>query len=533
MDPTSSQSRPTSTGSTYTYTNDTDENTIRDSSTSPKKLEEGSEKRQTQDTGAHRVKTEDQNITIVRWDGVDDPCNPRNWSKKKKWASTIVVSLYTFITPVASSMMSPAATDIGKEFGVTNEVILSMSVSIFILAYAFGPLILGPLSEIFGRARVLQIANLFFLAFNLACGFAHNIGEFLAFRLLAGFGGSAPLAIGGAVIGDLFDAEHRGEAVAIYSLAPLLGPAVGPIAGAWIAQESNWRWVFWSTSIVCGAIQINGFIFLRETFEPALLEQRARKKRIEMGLDPNDKTQVQTEYDGADRHWQKIVGKALTRPFIMFYYEPIMQLLGIFNAFIYGLIYLFLVTIPDIFENTYHERVGIAGLNYIALGIGMTGASQINARLLDKIYARLKHKNGGEGKPEFRLPPMFVGVLCIPIGLLIFGWTAQNHVFWLVPDIGIMFLGIGMILIFQSIQTYIIDAFTLYAASALATVAFLRSLAGFGFPLFAPAMYKALGYGKGDTILAAFAIALGCPAPFIFWFYGERIRKRSKHAKTP
>jgi len=59
----------------------------------------------------------------------------------------------------------------------------------------------------------------------------------------------------------------------------------------------------------------------------------------------------------------------------------------------------------------------------------------------------------------------------------------------------------------------------------------MRSLAGFGFPLFAPTMYNALGYGKGDTILAAAAIALGCPAPWLLWFYGERIRNASRFAR--
>ena len=107
---------------------------------------------------------------------------------------------------------------------------------------------------------------------------------------------------------------------------------------------------------------------------------------------------------------------------------------------------------------------------------------------------------------------MVPGTLCLPIGLLLFGWAAEKHIFWLVADIGLAFIGAGMILNFQAIQMYVIDAFTLYAASALAAVSFLRSLAGFGFPLFAPAMYNALGHGRGDTILAAFAIVVGCPA---------------------
>ena len=107
---------------------------------------------------------------------------------------------------------------------------------------------------------------------------------------------------------------------------------------------------------------------------------------------------------------------------------------------------------------------------------------------------------------------MFPGTFLLPAGLLITGWTARASVPWIVPDIGIVLVGAGMILNFQSIQTYVIDTFTLHAASALAAVAFLRSLCGFGFPLFAPSMYAALGYGKGDTILACIAIIVGCPA---------------------
>jgi len=75
-----------------------------------------------------------------------------------------------------------------------------MLLSIFVLAYAVGPLVLGPLSEVYGRVPVLQLANLFFLVFNLACGFARTGGQMLAFRFLAGLGGSAPLAIGGGIL---------------------------------------------------------------------------------------------------------------------------------------------------------------------------------------------------------------------------------------------------------------------------------------------------------------------------------------------
>lgn len=119
--------------------------------------------------------------------------------------------------------------------------------------------------------------------------------------------------------------------------------------------------------------------------------------------------------------WKHIFSKALIRPFRLFAQEPIIQLLGVYMAFIYGIFYglffllfsalflltfrglVFLTTIPTIFANIYHEAPGIAGLHYIALGIGLSAASQINARLLDRIYIHFKNKNGGVGEPEFRL----------------------------------------------------------------------------------------------------------------------------------
>ncbi|KAF4605923.1 hypothetical protein EYR40_004715 [Pleurotus pulmonarius] len=458
-------------------------------------------------------------VLIVDWDGPDDPQNPKNWSYRKKWAATLVVSSFTFISPVSSSMIAPAANDMSREFGITSSVVTALTISVFVLAYAIGPLFLGPLSEIFGRSRVVQLANLFYLAWNIGCGFAQNIGQLVAFRFLAGLGGSAPLSIGGGVISDTWGTHERGKAIAIYSLAPLLGPVIGPVAGAWIAEKSTWRWVFWSTSIVCVAIQISGLFFLRETFAPILLEQKAKEIRTNMDLENGPYKDVRTVYDSADRSWQAIMTRSLTRPFMLFFNEPILQVFGVYMAFVYGVFYLFLTTMPLIFEGAYHQRPGIAGLHYIAIGVGLTGASQFNARVMDRIYAYLKKKNGDNGRPEYRLPSMVPGTLMLPVGLLINGWSAQNHVHWIVPDI--------------SIQVYVVDTFSLYAASALAAVTFLRSIAGFAFPLFAPQMYKVLGFGKGDTILAAVAIVIGCPAPFLFWTYGERIRKASRYARKP
>lgn len=92
-------------------------------------------------------------------------------------------------------MVSPAMTDIARDLKITTEIESEMTMSIFVLAYAVGPLFLGPLSEIYGRSIVLQSANMVYLVFNIACSVARNKGEMIAFRFLAGLGGSAPLSV--------------------------------------------------------------------------------------------------------------------------------------------------------------------------------------------------------------------------------------------------------------------------------------------------------------------------------------------------
>ncbi|KAH9474417.1 Efflux pump vrtL [Psilocybe cubensis] len=372
--------------------------------------------------------------------------------------------------------------------------------------------------------------NAVYSVWNIACGFAKSKNQLLVFRFLAGLGGSAPLAIGGGVIGDVWRAEERGQAIAIYSLAPLLGPVIGPMCGAWIAERSTYKWVLWSTSIVDVLVQLSGLFFLRETFAPVLLERKAKQIRARLDLENGSKREVRTVFDSTDRTWKTIFSKALTRPFQLFIHETIVQILGIYMAFVYGLFYLFLTTIPAIFSGIYHEGSGIGGLNYLALGLGLVVTSQVNGRYMDTIYRYLKSKNGNVGEPEFRLPTLAPGSLLLPLGLLLSGWSAQNRLHWILVDIGLACVGSGLILVYQGIQTYVVDTFTLHAASALAAVSTLRALAGFGFPLFAPSMYASLGYGKGNTILACCAIGLGCPAPVLLWKYGKMIRMGSRYA---
>ena len=474
-----------------------------------------------------RSKKGEKDINLVTWDGPGDPDNPKNWARKRKWGATITVSLFTFISPVSSSMVAPALIQLKKDLKVPSEFEANLALSTFILAFAIGPLFLGPLSEIFGRKIVLQLSNLFYFVFNLGCGFSTNINEIIAFRFLSGLGGSAPLGIGGGVLGDIWLPQERGKAMALYSLMPLLGPAIGPIAGGFISQYSTWRWVFWSTSIAAMMVQVLGLFFLPETYGAALL---GRKKKQLIKITGNK--ELHTEFDTPNRKFSAHIATAFGRPFKLLFTQPIVQILSLYIGFVYGVLYLVLATFPVLWTNPkfYGEPVGIAGLNYISLGLGFYAGTQVAAKTADRIYKRLKAKNGDVGRSEFRVPLMFPGAVMVPIGLLIYGWTAQYRVFWLVPNIGTAIFAAGNQLVFQNCQTYIVDAYTRYAASAIAATTLFRSLGGFAFPLFAPTMYAALGYGWGNSVLAFAGVAIGVPAPFILWWYGEALRKKSQFA---
>ena len=462
----------------------------------------------------------------VTWDGPEDTSNPKNWSHRKKWTATVVVSTYTLVSMISSAIPAPALENMGKELHVSDPLILSLWLSVFVLGYAFGPFLIGPLSEIFGRVAVLQLSNLFYLCFNTAAGFSETSAQMIAFRFLSGLGGSAPFTIGGGILADCWTADERGKSISIYTMAPLLGPVIGPIVGGFITQHSTWRWVFWSVSIADGFVQISGFFFLRETYPPAILGKKAQQLRKNTGGQ-----NWHTKWEGSHRTPSKVFKAALIRPIILLATQPIIQVLALNMAFVYALTYLMLTTLPTLWTETYKERIDIAGLNFISLGFGYVIGTQSTARLNDVIYKYLKTRSGNDvGRPEFRLPLLIPGSFLVPMGLLWYGWSAEFHLHWIMPNIGVAILGIGMKIGTQCTQTYAVDAYTLFVASAGAAGTFLRSLAGFGFPLFASHIYARLGFGWGNSILALVALVVGVPAPLLLWEYGPYLRHLSPYA---
>ena len=124
----------------------------------------------------------------------------------------------------------------------------------------------------------------------------------------------------------------------------------------------------------------------------------------------------------------------------------------------------------------------IAGLHFIAPGLGQLLGAVFAGIAMDKIFIALKKRHNGEGRPEFRVPLMLIASVLMPAGLFIYGWCGEYHTHWIGLDIGVMIFGFGTMVCFLALNTYLLDAFK-YAASAVAATTVIRSIAGALFPL--------------------------------------------------
>ncbi|RFU29728.1 hypothetical protein B7463_g6609, partial [Scytalidium lignicola] len=451
---------------------------------------------------------------IVGWESQDDPQNPLNFPESRKWFLISLIAGITFISPLASSMFAPAIPFMNDEFHNTSDVLSALCVSIFVLGYCVGPLFLAPLSEMYGRANILNVANAIFAVWQIGCAKAPNLGALIAFRFLSGIGGSGCLTIGGGVIADLFPPDRRGLASSIYSVGPLLGPVIGPIAGGFVGQQIGWRWVYWILLIASGVVSVGIVILNKETNPRVLIRRKVQRLSKEL-----NRTDLRSCYDpegGSPHSKTQILINGFLRPLKMLFLSPIVFILSLYMAVVYGLLYLLFTTITEVFISSYHWQVELCGLAYLGIGLGLFLGLLVVARISDSTVVSMTKANGGMFEPEMRLPACIFFACFIPITFFWYGWSADKHVHWI--------FGFGMMGIFIPIQTYLIDSFPMFAASAIAALTVSRSLFGAFLPLAGPTMYASLGLGWGNSTLGFIGIAL-IPAPALIYKYGGQIRK--------
>jgi hypothetical protein len=279
-------------------------------------------------------------------------------------------------------------------------------------------------------------------------------------------------------------------------------------------------------AIFTGVVWIACALYVPETYAPVLLRRRAARLSKMTGKTYISKLDLATS--GQPRSQQ--IKTTLSRPWVLLFREPIVFLTSIYLAIVYGTLYMLFAAFPIVFQLNRGWSAGIGGLAFVGVAVGM--ACAVGCIVVDnsRRYVRVAEASpGGVAPPEARLPPAIVGSVLLPAGLFWFAWTNGPEVHWSVPIIASAFFAAGLVAVFLSLLTYMMDSYTVYAASVLAANSVLRSLFGAAFPLFTTYMYRDLGIHWASTVPAFLALAC-VPCPLLFYWYGARIRKSCRYA---
>ncbi|KAK2039999.1 major facilitator superfamily transporter [Colletotrichum somersetense] len=468
----------------------------------------------------------EQEDYVVEFDGPNDPLHAQNWPMKKKLLTAAMLGYTTMTAAFTSSIFSAATQAIATEYNVSPTV-GTLGVSLYVLGFAFGPSLWAPLSELRGRRLPLVLSMGGFSIFTISTAVAKDLQTILICRFFAGFFGACPLAVVAAVFSDMFDNRSRGTAITVFSMAVFTGPLLAPFIGGFIVESHlGWRWTEYVPSFMGFLAFFLDLFFLEETYPPVILVSKAselRRRTRNWGIHAK---QEEIEVD-----LKELVNKNFSRPMRLLFGEPIVTALSVYMAFIYGLLYLFLTAYPFVFHGVHGFSAGVSGLTFFGMITGQLIAG-ITVLLQQPWYLRKLKANNGVPIPEWRLPSVIVGGVFFAAGIFWFGWSGyRRDIHWIVPTLSGLFTGFGLMSIFLQALNYLVDAYLMFAASAIAGNTFLRSLCGAAFPLFATYMFKGMGIQWASTLLGVVATLL-IPIPVIFYIWGAKIRAKSAYAPT-
>ncbi|KAK4495585.1 hypothetical protein PRZ48_012853 [Zasmidium cellare] len=442
---------------------------------------------------------------------------PVNWKPWKKWVHVVVLSSLSFSASMGSLILAPAAPEVAQSLQIQSPLLLTFIVSVYVLGFATGPLLMASLSELYGRLMIIHLSNWCFVGFTVACGFSQTKVQLLILRFFSGALGVACLSLGGAVVAEIFHPGHRATALAALEAGRLLGWFVGPIVGGIIAHSLEWRYIFW---ISAGAAGFNSFIAvaaLRETYAPILVQRRT----------------IRSQSEKHRLSWQGHVNSAISpsallrhsilQPVKMLCLDPLVAMTALYSGVLTGILILVATTIPFTYSRRYDFSELETGLIYIAPGIGMIVGLVLSGLLIN--FMSKRHKNINKAEDRISVIGVLAGTIVAGGGLALYGWADWYDFHWIIPLIGLGVFGFGLLPLTTSVQSYLTEAYPSDEVDVMAANSIVRSLASGLLPLCGLVIYRRLGFGWGNTLLAGIII-ISMLVPIGCKIWGERLRQR-------
>ncbi|KAM0257346.1 hypothetical protein ACHAQJ_004433 [Trichoderma viride] len=441
--------------------------------------------------------------------------SPYDYKNSTKWGITLTIALATAAAPLGSSIFYPALPEMTKQLHTTQDI-ANLSVALYMISMSIFPLWWSSFSEQFGRRSIYIISFSLFLVFAIISAVSTNIAMLIVFRILTGGASASVQAVGAGTIADIWESQERGRAMGIFYLGPLLAPLIAPIVGGALAEAFGWKATMWFLAIYGLVILAMLIFFLPETL--------ARKKQEEAVTEPAPESiRRMTTTESAKVQTRKFAASA-KRIFI----DPLSVLLflrfppvfiTVFTAAIaFGALFISNISIQQKFSQPpYNYSEIIVGLLYLPAGLGYFIASIFGGRWIDRIMTKqaIKANRYDENGKLIYLPEdrfrenMWLANTMYPIGLLIYGWTLNYGVIFIVPAIGSFIFGASSMLVFSAATTMLTEFVRKKSSAGVAVNNFVRNILSCVGVIVAAPWINAIGVGWVFTTVALFCMVAG------------------------
>jgi len=385
----------------------------------------------------------------------------------------------------------------------------------------------------------------------------------------------------GGVVSDIYHAEDRNTAMALFSGAALFGTGLGPLVSSFVAYHTTWRWIFYLQVITCGTVQILVILFFKETRGSVLLSQKAKclnkyydqleaagLSGVDMPIDSipakttSQRIRWKVKSDEERASLLQMIKISLVRPFHLLFTEPVVFFFSLWVAFSWAILCKYRTSQPPQEDldsrllapfNCSHLKHAdcvpcIADLTFGAIPVIFTASHNFNLyengsvfaaisvasiistiiSILGERWTKRRFPHLGDS-PEGRLYFACAQSILLPVGLFWLAWTSGSNVHWIVPTLAIGCATMGIFSIYLAVFNYLADTYHRYASSALAAQSFCRNMLGGAFPLFVPQMFRAMTFQGAGSLLGGIGAVLTL-VPFALLIWGPKIRARSKFA---
>lgn len=467
------------------------------------------------------VRHDDKELIELKF-APDDKENPFKWSKWRRRYISTLLNLMTLFIGLATTAYSSGIGSMVKELNCSTEM-GELGLFTFNIACAVAPLFLAPFCEMVGRKVIYVGAYACFSLCFIGLALGQNIQTIIVMRLLLGFFGCVGTILVGGTFSDMYDTHERARPMAMFSYVAIVGTVGAPIYAGFIDETIGWRWIEGIQGLSNIPLFIIIVLFFRETRGGVTLHKRAKALREATGDE-----RYSCAMDFATPSVKVMLKASSVKAVQMLATEPVVFAFGIWIAFSWFIVFLFLSVIPITFETKRGWNEGVAGLPYISLVIGTT-IGWLGHHWQMRKYEQLRQDPNHKVVPEDRLYGAMFGAIWCPIGLFIYSFTQYGYLPWIAPAIALAPIAVGIYFIFESTYSYTADCYGESSSSAIAGQGLMRNSLGAVSPLFATQFFTNVGSQYAGLILSLVACVLTL-IPFVFYKYGHVLRAKSKRA---